>query len=201
MPPILRDLDTRDLPVRYAPILLEIERLLVARKDAFALIGPPGSGTIALARRVAGLLPLQVVDAFRAPHHTTSAAGLAYARGRAGEVDRAVGGVLFLDEVTEFSRMAIEAVAIRRRELAAARPLLIVSTMACPGGCPSMAACSCNQVTRDRWYTRYLEFAARLGIDHAIEVPMLGLGEIASIERCEPSAAIRDRIIAGRAAS
>ena len=97
-------------------------------------IGPPGTGKTLLARRLPGILPpmsegeaLQTaairsvlgerIDVrrlyrrpFRAPHHTVTAVGLAGGGGtpRPGEVSRAHNGVLFLDELPEFNRHALE---------------------------------------------------------------------------------------------
>lgn len=99
------------------------------------LVGPPGSGKSMLAERFRGLLPpLDLKDMmlvasiasvagdramlehrlrppFRAPHHTCSAAALVGGGGRPrpGEISLAHRGVLFLDELPEFSRIALEA--------------------------------------------------------------------------------------------
>ncbi|MEO0615054.1 MAG: YifB family Mg chelatase-like AAA ATPase [Pseudomonadota bacterium] len=98
------------------------------------MIGPPGSGKSMLAARLPGLVP-EMTDAealevatirsvtgpapsiahwsqrpFRAPHHGASAAALVGggSRPRPGEISRAHHGVLFLDELPEFSRHALE---------------------------------------------------------------------------------------------
>ena len=100
------------------------------------LVGPPGSGKTLLARRLPGILPpptrgefLEIIRIhsvagrfpagtlpplrrpFRAPHHTVSHAGLVGggSPARAGEVSLAHRGVLFLDELPEFRRGALEA--------------------------------------------------------------------------------------------
>lgn len=123
---------------------------------AVLLIGPPGSGKVLEARHAATLLPaLDGPDAaevlaiwsvaglftdrplvpFRAPHHTVSEAGLLGTRGRPGEVSLAHGGCLLLDEVAEFRRVGLQALAVAIREGTSgwrptlpSKPALVVGT-------------------------------------------------------------------------
>lgn len=164
----------------------------VAGRHSLLLQGPPGTGKSMLARRIADLMPplneeqalalaalesihgpvrgLPTRAPFRAPHHTISAQALLGGGRpiRPGEISRAHGGVLFLDELPEFTRPALEGlrqpleegeVRIERCNESAifpARPLLVCARNPCPCGYAShpTQACRCTPAVLDRYQRR-----------------------------------------------
>jgi magnesium chelatase family protein len=202
------------------------------------LIGPPGCGKTLLASRLPGLLPeaseAEAVESatiasvsghgldparwrqrrFRAPHHTASAVALVGggAEPRPGEISLAHNGVLFLDELAEWDRRALEVLreplesgvvtisrAARQREFPA-RFQLVAAMNPCPcgwAGDPS-GRCRCPAESVARYRAR-LSGPLLDRIDLHLSVPRLAAHELRlDAPRGEATAAVRGRVVLAR---
>ena len=198
--------------------------------------GPPGTGKSMLAARFPGILPAMNEDEaleaaavqslnnafrteqwmrrpFRSPHHTASAVALVGGGGnpRPGEISLAHHGVLFLDELPEFSRQVLEVlrepletgrITISRAARQAdfpARFQLVAAMNPCPCGYlghrNNKCRCSPDQVAR---YRARISGPLLDRIDIQIEVPALSESELTQAAVGETSAAIRGRVQAAR---
>jgi magnesium chelatase family protein len=202
------------------------------------LIGPPGSGKSMLAERMNGLLPplehrdmlrvasiasvagdprataLTLTPPFRAPHHTTSAQALVGGgtRPRPGEISLAHRGVLFLDELPEFSRMALEALR-EPLESGVARISRVHEQLAFPAEFQLIAAmnpcacgflgdgterCKCTPARLEQYRNR-ISGPLLDRFDLHIEVPRVSFADITAPSITGESAELRARVLQARA--
>lgn len=150
---------------------------------------------------------------FRAPHHTISSAALlgGGTHPRPGEISLAHNGVLFLDELPEFARATIEALRqpLEERVVTISRVngtirlpasfLLVAASNPCPCGWlqSGVRECTCSRTAVDRYRAR-MSGPLLDRIDLQVYVGPVDLQTLRDPTPAEPSAAIRERVIAAR---
>ena len=201
------------------------------------MVGPPGAGKTMMAKCLPSILPpLSLSEAlettkihsvaglraasglitqrpFRAPHHTISSVALigGGTNPMPGEVSLSHNGVLYLDELPEFSKSVLEVLRqpLEDRQITIARAkntvtypssvMLVASMNPCPCGYYNHPThpCTCTE-TQVRKYLGRVSGPLLDRIDLQIEILPLSFEEVSRTHVAEPSSAIRERVIKAR---
>jgi magnesium chelatase family protein len=200
-----------DLPPAMSEAVESIRAAIARDAAGISIVGPPGIGATMLARRTPLLMPelepathgyltaiyhvagivrfaeeYQAGVPFRAPHPTVSTGALGVRQGRVGEAQLASFGVLFLDELPEFTFPAIASLGCRLREMGRRAPFLVTSSSPCPCGYRGSTGkhrrqCLCADNAIERYLERRWRYLDALGIDDDIVIPGIALADFREV--------------------